>query len=282
MTMRRHGRDRDRDRDPLYQKKSMGQVFLNTDWPVLRMVERLVDLKIDRALEIGPGPGILTRGLMAAGIHVTAVEKDDRFAARLLEASTAWPDAAKGKLEVENADILHYDLGAWIERGGGRAALVGNIPYNISSPIMIKGLEHLENLIAILFMTQLEFACRVAARPNTKDFGSLSVFAQLRAETNIEFKVERSCFTPIPKVDSAVMLCVPRRDKLDTETLQIVEKITRAAFTQRRKKLRNSVRSFLDLRGGEEGCPIDLERRADALSPREFVILAKFLKNEPV
>lgn len=264
------------DRDPMFQKKSLGQVFLNTDWPVLRMVERLRDLKIERVLEIGPGPGILTRALLGAGIRVTAVEKDDRFAARLGEVAATWPESAKATLEVENADILKFDLAGWIAREKGRAALVGNIPYNISSPIMLKGLDNIDGLAAILIMTQLEFAARVVARPNTKDFGSLTVYAQLRAETTMEFKVERSCFTPVPKVDSAVMLAVPRRDKLDAATLQQAESVTRAAFTQRRKKLRNSVRPFLGVRG-EAGCPVDLERRADSLSPREFVLLAKFL-----
>ena len=270
MSMRRAGRD------PLFQKKSLGQVFLNTDWPCARMVERLRDLKVERVVEIGPGPGILTRGLMGAGMHVTAVEKDDRFAARLGELSETWPEAKRGSLAVVNEDVLAFDLGAWIEGGVGRAALVGNIPYNISTPIVLKGLDHLDKLVAMLFMTQLEFALRVVARPNTKDYGSLSVYAQLRAEANMEFKVERSCFNPVPKVDSAVMLCVPKRDRLDAKFLHQVEQVTRAAFMQRRKKLRNSIRSFLDARG-EAGCPVDLERRADALSPREFVLLTRFL-----
>lgn len=269
-------RNRRAERDPLFQKKSLGQVFLNTDWPVLRMAQKLRDLRVERVIEIGPGPGILTRALLGAGMRVTAVEKDDRFAERLLEASSAWPEAAGGSLTVENADILKFDLGAWIQSGTGRTAVVGNIPYNISSPIVLMALDQLDNLTALLVMTQLEFAARVAARPNTKDYGSLTVYAQLRAEVTLEFKVERTCFKPVPKVDSAVMLCVPRRDKLDAATLQVAEKVTRAAFTQRRKKLRNSVRAFLEVRG-EAGCPIDLERRADALAPREFVQLAKFL-----
>ena len=172
-------------------------------------------------------------------------------------------------------DVLKLDLKKDFSIHGP-IKVAGNIPYNISSPIVLKGLDHLDGMVAMLLMTQLEFAARIVARPNTKDYGSLSVYAQLRAEANLEFIVERSCFTPVPKVDSAVLLCQPKRDKLDAPTLLAAEQVTRAAFTQRRKKLRNSVRSFLET-AGEAGCPIDLDRRADSLSPREFVQLAQYL-----
>ncbi len=251
----------------LRQKKSLGQVFLKTDWPVQRMAEKLVELKIQRVLEIGPGGGILTRELLARGLKVTAVEKDDRFAARL---------APHQNLEVVNADILKFDWEAWLAESGDRSAVCGNIPYNISSPILLRGLSLTPKLPCMMFMTQLEFAQRVIARPNTKDFGSLTVFAQLRADITLEYKVERACFQPVPKVDSAVILVVPKRDQLPEDVLMAAEQVTRAAFTQRRKKLRNAVRQFLQ-NTGEEGCPIDLERRPDALAPREFVQLAQFL-----
>lgn len=256
--------------DPMFQKKSLGQVFLRTEWPCVRMVDKLKELRVERVIEIGPGPGILTRGLVGAGFRVTAIEKDDRFAARLKESMP--------EVKTVNADVLKFDFEQWLGESGGRAAVVGNIPYNISSPILLRTLTCIDQLTAILLMTQLEFAARVIARPNTKDYGSLSVYAQLRSEPTMEFKVERSCFNPVPKVDSAVMLVTPKREKLDDATLQMAEQVTRTAFTQRRKKLRNAVRQFLEARsGGEAGCPIDLERRPDSLSPREFVLLAKFL-----
>ncbi len=260
----------------LRQKKSLGQVFLKTDWPVQRMVQKLEELRIERVLEIGPGGGVLTRGLLELGLDVLAVEKDDRFAAKLQEYAAARPAGSKGKLEIVNADILKFDWEQWIAASGARSAVVGNIPYNISSPLLLRGLTAMKNLSAMMFMTQLEFAQRVIARPNTKDFGSLTVFAQLRAEITMEFKVERSCFQPVPKVDSAVILVQPRRDPLPDDVLLQAEQVTRVAFTQRRKKLRNSVKQFLG-ETGEAGCPIDLERRADALAPREFVQLAEFL-----
>ncbi len=267
---------RGRDRDELRQKKSLGQVFLKTDWPVLRMVQKLEDMKIERVLEIGPGGGILTRELLAKGFKVTAVEKDDRFAQKLGEFKLTRPEDAPGSLDVVNEDILRFDWEGWILASGERSAVIGNIPYNISSPIVLRGLGLIAQLPCMMFMTQLEFAQRVIARPGTKDFGSLTVFAQLRADITLEYKVERGCFQPVPKVDSAVILILPKREQLPADVLLQAEQVTRAAFTQRRKKLRNAVKQFLQ-NTGEEGCPIDLERRPDALAPREFVQLAEFL-----
>lgn len=267
---------RGRDRDDLRQKKALGQVFLKTDWPVLRMVQKLEDLKIVRVLEIGPGGGILTRELLAKGFKVTAIEKDDRFAAKLAEFKQARAADAPGSLDIVNEDILRFDWEGWLAASGERSAVIGNIPYNISSPILLRGLSITPNLPCMMFMTQLEFAQRVIARPNTKDFGSLTVYAQLRADITLEYKVERACFQPVPKVDSAVILILPKREQLSPEVLLQVEQVTRAAFTQRRKKLRNAVKQFLQ-NTGEEGCPVDLERRPDALAPREFVQLAQFL-----
>lgn len=264
--MRRTGRD------PLFQKKSLGQVFLRTDWPVVRMVEKAKALRIERVLEIGPGNGILTRELLNAGMQVTAVEKDDRFAEKMADYARELEDPSQ--LKVVNEDILKFDWEGWISQSKARTAVIGNIPYNISTPIMLRGLSHFSSLTAIMFMTQLEFAARVAARHNTKDFGSLTVFAQLRAEVSLEFTVPRACFQPVPKVDSAVMLLTPAREHYPEELLNQVESLTRLAFTQRRKKLRNSIKPFLD--GiDEKSIPMDLERRADSLTPLEFLELTK-------
>lgn len=270
----------------LRQKKSLGQVFLNTDWPVHRMIEKLSDWNVTRVLEIGPGPGILTRGLVDAGFVVTAVEKDERFAARLLEqlgmaegALQAVPH--KGTLEVIREDFLKFDLEDWLNASAARPAIIGNIPYNISSPILLKTLPLLQRLAGLIVMTQLEFAARIAAQPSTKDYGSLSVFTQLRGMVNLEFKVDRKCFHPIPKVDSAVISIQPLKQPWSESVLQKTEMVTRAAFTQRRKKMRNSVRQFFYEAGMEARSPIDLERRAETLTPQEFITLGEFLLSDP-
>ena len=168
------------------QKKSLGQVFLNTDWPVKKMVEQLVSFDIKRVIEIGPGNGILTMALAEAGIHVTAVEKDDRFAERL---QGLVKDDPRKLIDVENIDVTKFDLGAWIKRtGGAKCAVVGNIPYNISTPIIMWVLPELHHLEAAMFMVQLEFGQRVVSAPDTKDYGSLSVYCQLRAVCDFNFK----------------------------------------------------------------------------------------------
>ena len=260
----------------LYQKKSLGQVFLNTDWPVKRMVEKLMAWGVDRVIEIGPGNGILTKALLEAGIRVTAVEKDDRFAERL--PGIILPEH-RDHLTVRNEDILKVNLPEWFdlgEKSGQKSAVVGNIPYNISSPILLWVLPHLQRMTGTMMMVQLEFAQRLAAEVDTKEYGSLSVYVQLRSEIEFDCKVERACFTPIPKVDSAIFTLRSRRDLLPPDVLKRAETITRITFTQRRKKLRNGVKPFLSSKN-EADCPIDLNRRAETLSPEEFVKLANFL-----
>lgn len=257
------------------QKKSLGQVFLNTDWPVVKMVEQLQQFGIQRVIEIGPGNGILTLALANAGIHVTAVEKDDRFATRLVEITR---EDQRKLIEVENIDILKFDLARWVKQGGGtKCAVVGNIPYNISTPIVMWVLPQLQHLEAAMFMVQLEFAQRIVSAPDSKDYGSLSVYCQLRAMCDFNFEVKKGCFTPIPKVDSAVITLRPRSEPAGSEKqLQFTETVCRVAFTMRRKKLRNGVKPFMgQLR--EEDCPIDLNRRAETLTPNDFVNLAGFL-----
>ncbi len=262
------------------QKKSLGQVFLKVEWPVERMVSRLQELGIRQVLEIGPGPGNLTRALLAAGMAVTAVEKDFRFAGSLTDQVGSMQAAPGATLAVMNEDILRFDLESWLSGTSGPHAIVGNIPYNISSPILIKALAYLPRLSAILLMTQLEFAKRVEAKTGGKDYGSLSVYAQLRSRISLEFKVERALFKPVPKVDSAVFLVTPRSDRLADSILKTTEQLCRSAFSQRRKMLRNSIRAFLDKKLEPESGPIDLDRRADAITPEEYVQLAEWVLDD--
>jgi 16S rRNA (adenine1518-N6/adenine1519-N6)-dimethyltransferase len=263
--------------EKLSQKKSLGQVFLKVEWPTQRMVARLRELGVRRVVEIGPGPGNLTRDLLQGGLAVTAIEKDFRFAGLLADQARHFEGAPGASLEIVNADILRFDLEAWLGSTEEPAAIVGNIPYNISSPILLKALDLLPGLKCILFMTQLEFAQRVEAKSGTKDYGSLSVYTQLRADVSLEFKVERALFKPVPKVDSAVILVTPSNATYREGVLKLTEQVTRAAFSQRRKMLRNSIKAFLDRRSETDLCPLDLDRRADAVSPQEFVALAEWL-----
>lgn len=260
------------DKNQPRQKKSLGQVFLHDDWPVRRVVEIVQDWNANAVIEIGPGGAILTNALSNAGIDTTAIEKDDRFAERLRNAQIPG-------VEIVNQDVLEFDLGAWIDRvtkAGQRPAVVGNIPYNISSPIIMWVLPHLQRLAGATFLVQLEFAERLAARPNTKDYGSLSVYTQLRADVRLDCEVGREFFTPVPKVDSAIVILGGREDIAPPDQLKKIETVARAAFHQRRKKLRNAVKPFLSGRN-ELDCPVDLNRRPETLTLEEFAELARFL-----
>jgi 16S rRNA (adenine1518-N6/adenine1519-N6)-dimethyltransferase len=271
---KRHRRDESDDR--IFQKKSLGQVFLNTDQPIHKIIDILTSHKIDTVVEIGPGAGILTRALGAAKIHTLAIEKDDRFAERVMDAVE--PEH-RSYIQVLNEDVLKFDLGAWlVKQTSKNIAVIGNIPYNISSPIVLWVLPHITKLKLAMFMVQLEFAKRVVAKHNIKDYSSLSVYCQLRADCRFEFEVPRGCFTPVPKVDSAVMTLTPKAEPTaDDATLLQTEKICRGAFLLRRKKLRNGVKPFLSGKN-EADCPVSLDQRAENLTPLDFVALTRFLR----
>lgn len=262
---------RNRHHVEIKQKKSMSQIFLNVDWPCKKIAAQLSSVGIDDVLEIGPGNGILTRELLAAGMQVTSVEKDPRFVAHLGESLKTYP-----KFEIIEHDILHFDLADWLKtHSAARTAVCGNIPYHISTPVVMWLLPHLDQMQTSMLMFQLEFAKRLTAAPNSKDYGSLSVFAQLRARVDMDFKVERTCFTPAPKVDSAVVSMLRRPAHEPAAVLRNVEIVTRQAFSQRRKRLSNSLGPLLKDFAGD--LPIDLGRRCETLSPEEFVLLAKLL-----
>ncbi len=265
----------DRDGNPR-QRKSLSQVFLKTDWPVLKVAEGVHEWGITRLLEIGPGGGILTRALMAKPWKLTAVEKDDRFADKLVEYFNLNKDLYPGSIRIVNQDVLRFPLEDWLKESGESTAIVGNIPYAISSPIVMWLLPHIDRIKGAKLLVQLEFAQRLAGAAGTKDYGSLSVYTQLRAQVSIDCKVERSCFTPVPKVDSAIVTLKPRSQTLSEDLLLKVEKVCRACFTQRRKKLRNAIKAFV-AEDRLESCPIDLNRRPDTLRPEEYVELAKWV-----
>ncbi|MFW7382072.1 MAG: 16S rRNA (adenine(1518)-N(6)/adenine(1519)-N(6))-dimethyltransferase RsmA [Oligoflexus sp.] len=270
------GRRQSYQGEKLRQKKSLGQVFLNTEWPVMKVVDSLRQWDVQRVLEIGPGPGILTKALLAAGYEVTAVEKDERFVEKLEDYYRIHQKDYRGSLRIVSSDILKFDLGEWLDESNQATAVVGNIPYNISTPILTWVLPHLSRLKGVEFLVQLEFAARLAAQVGTKDYGSLSVFTQLRSKVVLECKVDRACFRPIPKVDSALVILQPKPNQLPDEILNKVELVTRASFTQRRKMLRNAIRQFLKEEMIGE-CPFDLNRRPDTLRPEEYVELAQFI-----
>ena len=223
-------------------KKSLGQHFL-LDLNLTRKIARAIDVEQDdRILEIGPGPGGLTRALLETGASVTAIERDARCIAALEEISAAYP----GKLTIIEADALGVD-----ERDVVTAPvkIAANLPYNISTELLIKWLcanhEHdapLWSRMALMF--QKEVADRILAAPGSKTYGRLSVIAQAASTPSRAFDLPARAFTPPPKIDSTVVKFNPSTERLTD--LPALERVTQAAFSQRRKMLRSSLKPLFN------------------------------------
>jgi len=261
-----------KERHDLKQKKSLSQVFLKVTWPCEKVVSKLTSWSVSHVLEVGSGKGNLTDFLLNAGFKVTAIEKDTRFSDYLLERFSS--HIKTEQLQIINQDFLKCNLENWHEQlpKNSISAIVGNIPYSISSLILIKSLPMLQPIVGLIFLVQYEFAARLVARPNSKEYGSLSVFSQLRSHINLDHKVSKNCFSPVPKVDSAIVSFTPAPTKLPQDVLNSVEELTRLSFNQRRKMLRNSLKSKI-----KTVIDFDLNRRPETLSPQEFIALSQLL-----
>jgi 16S rRNA (adenine1518-N6/adenine1519-N6)-dimethyltransferase len=258
----------------LSAKKSLGQNFLLDLNLTARIARAAGPLDGATVLEVGPGPGGLTRALLAAGANVIAIERDERAIAALAEIAAHY----SGRLNVVAGDALDFDPRPYFDRGPAR--VVANLPYNIATPLLIGWLS-LEPwppwYDRLVLMFQREVAERIAARPGGKQYGRLSVLTQWRAQAKILFDVKPSAFVPPPKVTSSLLEIVPRAKPLacDRRTL---ERITEAAFGQRRKMLRQSLKSL-----GVDPLPllaaagIDETERAEQIPVAGFVKLANLL-----
>jgi 16S rRNA (adenine1518-N6/adenine1519-N6)-dimethyltransferase len=249
----------------LAARKGLGQHFL-FDLNVTRKIARLAgDLSGETVVEVGPGPGGLTRALLEAGARVTAIEKDARFLPLLAELA----EAADGALTVLHADALTAEAPPG-------APIVANLPYNVGTPLLVKWLTAPVMPRLMVLMFQKEVALRIAARPATSDYGRLSVLAQAMSEAELAMHIPARAFTPPPKVDSAVVRLTPRRDAPEPALRQALERVTAAAFGQRRKMLRASLRPL----GGEALCraaDVEPSLRAEALDLSAFLRLARAL-----
>jgi 16S rRNA (adenine1518-N6/adenine1519-N6)-dimethyltransferase len=256
----------------LTASKALGQNFLLDEQLLDRIARVPGDLGGQRAYEVGPGPGGLTRALLRAGAQVVAVERDRRCLPALAEIDAA----SGGRLRVLEEDALRIDEEA--EAGAG-AHIVANLPYNIGTALLVRWLggERWPPWWASLtLMFQLEVAQRIAATPDTSAYGRLAVLAQWRSEARIAMKVHRSAFTPAPKVMSAVVHIVP---KVAPEGVRaaVLESLTAAAFGQRRKMLRQSLKALPGALDALEAAGIEATRRAETLSVDEFVKVARRL-----
>ena len=254
----------------------MGQHFL-LDLNLCRRIARAAgdwagDWGDVTVIEIGPGPGGLTRALLETGARkVLAVEKDSRCVAALRELSAAYP----GRLEVIEADALGTDVQALTSPP---RRVVANLPYNIATPLLLGWLRRITDFDGLTLMFQKEVAGRLVAQPGSKAYGRLSVITQWLAEVQHEFNVSKQAFTPRPKVASSVVSVIPRPAPLAPADWQALETVTAAAFGQRRKMLRSSLKPLslglgLGLDLGALG--IEPTARAEDLSVEEFCAIAR-------
>jgi len=261
------------ERHGLQARKALGQNFL-LDLNLTGKVARAAgDLSQVTVIEVGPGPGGLTRALLMHGAQrVVAIERDERCLAALAEIAARYP----GRLEVISGDALKTDFAALA--GGARAKIVANLPYNIGTELLVRWLTVAEwppFYQSLTLMFQREVAERIVARPGDEAYGRLGVLAGWRTQARIVFDVPRQAFTPPPKVTSSVVHLVPRAAPLPAD-VKTLGRVTQAAFGQRRKMLRQSLKAL----GGEDllaRAEIDSTRRPETLSVEEFVRLANAL-----
>lgn len=260
-------------RHGLAAKKALGQNFLldlNLTGKIARTAGALEETTV---IEVGPGPGGLTRALLMHGARkVVAIERDERCLEALAEIAARYP----GRLEVIPGDALKTDFAALA--AGERVKIVANLPYNIGTELLVRWLTTREwppFWTSMTLMFQREVAERIVAAPGSESYGRLGVLAGWRTEARIAFDVPPQAFTPPPKVTSSVVHITPRAAPLAAD-LKALERVTEAAFGQRRKMLRQSLKGL----GGEallEKAGIDGTRRAETLTIEEFARIARAL-----
>jgi 16S rRNA (adenine1518-N6/adenine1519-N6)-dimethyltransferase len=253
----------------LNAKKSFGQHFL-LDLNVTRKIARLAGPFEGRTVvEVGPGPGGLTQALLESDAgRVVAIEKDRRFLPLLEELRAA----SQGRLTVVEADALEVDTAGLLEGAPGQ--VVSNLPYNVGTPLLIGWLTGAWRPVSMALMFQKEVADRIAARTGQAAYGRLSVLAQALSKAQVVMDLPARAFTPPPKVASAVVRLDPRPDRPEPAVVKTLERVTAAAFGQRRKMLRSSLKPL----GGEALCAaagVPADARAEDIDIDGFLALAR-------
>lgn len=258
-------------RHGLSANRALGQNFILDRQLLARIAAAPGKLDGQPVYEVGPGPGGLTRALLDAGAIVTAVERDRRCIPALDELKREFGD----RLTILETDALRVDEAETVGHG---AQVVANLPYNIGTALLLKwlGAKWPPWWSSLTLMFQKEVAQRIVASPGSDAYGRLSVAAQWRSRPRIAMEVNRSAFVPPPKVTSAVVHIVPL-DQPEDVSPRVIERLTEAAFGQRRKMLRSSLKAMPGALEAAESLGIDPQRRAETVSVEEWVKLARAL-----
>ena len=259
-------------RHGLLADKSLGQHFLLDLNLTGRIARAAGDLSKGTTIEIGPGPGGLTRSLLAAGAHVIAIEKDKRCRNILAEISAAYPN----RLGVVEADALTVDAATL---GQAPRRIVANLPYNVGTELLMRWLQNATAFESFTLMFQTEVAARITAPPDTGAYGRLSIITQWLCEAEFLFNINPRAFTPPPQVQSTVVHLTPRAHPIPARR-ETLERVTAAAFGQRRKMLRQSLRAVsLDSEGLCRAVGVDPTARGETLTIEQFCALANAVDN---
>lgn len=252
----------------LNARKSLGQHFLLDGNLTDRIARAAGPLEGKHVIEIGPGPGGLTRAILAhkpKSLHV--IERDSRC----IDAMHQLASATDVPMTIVETDALKFNI---TDLPSTPVTLISNLPYNIGTPLLIKWLSSLEHIDRMVLMFQKEVADRIVAEPRTPGFGRLAVISQWLCETRPLFTVDRRAFTPPPKVESSVIEVLPRLRPLAEAEMSKLEKVTQAAFGQRRKMLRSSLKQ---IGLNPKDANIEETKRAEELTIEEFCALARLL-----
>lgn len=252
--------------------KRFGQNYLQDQNIIKKIISEIDPKENELIIEIGPGQGAITQKLLESKASLTAIEIDKRV---IDDLQTRLTD-----LQLLQSDFLKLDLNQFVDSSGKKLRVVGNIPYNITSPILFKLFENNTIVSDAVFMVQYEVAKRMTAKMGSKDYGILSVLLEYFGNTKLAFKVSPNVFYPKPNVDSAVVH-IYFNDKRDNPEFNLLFKsIVKSAFGNRRKTLKNSLSNgiFAEVNFGK--CGIDLSLRAEQLNVDDLIKLAEFARNK--
>lgn len=259
----------------LLAKKSLGQNFLldmNITGKIIRSslnAQKKESFAGDSVYEIGPGPGGLTRAILQANPDVlTVIEMDERC----IKIMNDIKEIVGNKLEIITGDALQFDF---CKNEGKKVQIISNLPYNISVPLLTGWLKNMQYFSALTLMFQKEVADRISAPTGNKSYGRISVLSQLVCNVERLFDLNPNCFVPAPKIWSSVLLFTPKTEKISQVDLNKVEKITALAFSQRRKMIRQSLKSLPDLDKLCAAAGVEMTARAENITPEQYLLLAQ-------
>jgi 16S rRNA (adenine1518-N6/adenine1519-N6)-dimethyltransferase len=268
----------------LFADKRLGQNFILDSFINQKIVRAAGEISDFIVLEVGPGPGGLTRELLNMGAKIVAIEKDDRFLPILKDLSDLYPNqmicVKKDALKFSNNDLKNI-IKDFFGIENADIKIIANLPYNVGTQLLIYWLHKFENIFSYTLMFQKEVASRIISKPSSKDYGRLSILCQYLCNCKNLFDLPPQVFTPPPKVFSSMVQLIPKDQSLiDKNLLVRLEKLTMAAFGQRRKMLRSSLRQILnddDICQILEKLDIQPTQRPENLNIQDFVEMAKMM-----